>query len=180
MSKNLARSNKREHVRIVSSEHLISPRCPELSELEFGLIIAWHAFSRWMMRCMTASGVKDMTPIDVLVLHHVAHRETEKRLADICFVLNVEDTHVVSYSLRKLAGLGLVSSVRHGKEAFFSASPAGREVCETYRAIREDWLMPAFSGSEEDNARIGELAALLRTISGRYDQAARAASTASA
>ena len=90
--------------RIVSSQHLVSSKSPELSELEFGLIIAWHAFARWMMRCMTAAGVKDMTPIDVLVLHHVAHRDTEKRLADIGFVLNVEDTHVVSYSLRKLAG----------------------------------------------------------------------------
>lgn len=55
-----------------------------MSELEFGLIIAWHAFARWMMRCATAAGVKDMTPIDVLVLHHVAHRDTDKRLADEC------------------------------------------------------------------------------------------------
>lgn len=171
---------QRDSVRIVSSEHLVSPKCPELSELEFGMIIAWHAFSRWMMRCMTASGVKDMTPIDVLVLHHVAHRDTEKRLADICFVLNVEDTHVVSYSLRKLAGLGLVRSVRRGKEAFFSVTPDGREICLVYRDVREAWLMPAFSGSAEDNARIGELAELLRTLSGRYDQAARAASTAPA
>ena len=36
---------------------------------------------------------------------------------------------------------------------------------------------PGFTGSAEDNARIGELAQLLRTLSGRYDQAARAAST---
>lgn len=164
--------------RIVSSHHLVSPKSPELSEFEFGLIIAWHAFARWMMRCMTAAGVKDMTPIDVLVLHHVSHRDTEKRLADICFVLNVEDTHVVSYSLRKLAGLGLVRSVKHGKEAFFSATDAGREVCMAYRDVREACLMPGFTGSAEDNAQIGELARLMRTLSGRYDQAARAASTA--
>lgn len=163
--------------RIVSSQHLVSPKSPELSEFEFGMIIAWHAFARWMMRCMTAAGVKDMTPIDVLVLHHVAHRDLEKRLADICFVLNVEDTHVVSYSLRKLAGLGLVQSARRGKEAFFSVTAQGRKICEAYRDVREACLMPGFTGSAEDNARIGELAQLLRTISGRYDQAARAAST---
>ena len=163
--------------RIVSSQHLVSPKSPELSEMEFGLIIAWHAFARWMMRCMTAAGVKDMTPIDVLVLHHVAHRDLEKRLADICFVLNVEDTHVVSYSLRKLAGLGLVQSVKRGKEAFFSVTDQGREICEAYRDVREACLMPGFTGSAEDNARIGEFAQLLRTFSGRYDQAARAAST---
>ena len=162
---------------IVSSQHLVSPKSPQVSEFEFGLIIAWHAFARWMMRCMAAAGVKDMTPIDVLVLHHVAHRDLEKRLADICFVLNVEDTHVVSYSLRKLAGLGLVQSARQGKESFFSVTEKGREICLAYRDVREACLMPGFTGSAEDNARIGELAQLLRTISGRYDQAARAAST---
>lgn len=163
--------------RIVSSDHLVSSKSPELSEFEFGLIIAWHGFSRWMMRCMTAAGVKDMTPIDVLVLHHVAHRDSEKRLADICFVLNVEDTHVVTYSLRKLAALGLVQSKKHGKEAFFATTDKGREICLAYRDVREACLMPGFSGTGEDNAQIGELARLLRTLSGRYDQAARAAST---
>lgn len=163
--------------RIVSSQHLVSPKSPELSELEFGMIIAWHAFARWMMRCMTAAGVKDMTPIDVLVLHHVAHRGMEKRLADICFVLNVEDTHVVTYSLKKLAALGLVTSSRRGKEAFWSTTPEGTAVCLRYRDVREDCLMPGFSGNADENARIGEAARLLRTLSGRYDQAARAAST---
>ena len=163
--------------RIVSSQHLVSPKSPELSEFEFGMIIAWHAFARWMMRCMAAAGVKDMTPIDVLVLHHVAHRDTEKRLADIGFVLNVEDTHVVSYSLRKLAGLGLVQSAKRGKEAFWSVTDKGREICLVYRDVREACLMPGFSGSAEENRRIAELAQLLRTVSGRYDQAARAAST---
>ena len=162
---------------IVSSQHLVSPKSPQVSEFEFGLIIAWHAFARWMMRFMAAAGVKDMTPIDVLVLHHVAHRDTEKRLADIGFVLNVEDTHVVSYSLRKLVGLGLVQSAKRGKEAFYSVTDHGREVCLAYRDVREACLMPGFSGSADENAHISELARLLRTLSGRYDQAARAAST---
>jgi predicted MarR family transcription regulator len=163
--------------RIVTSDHLVSAKSPELSEFEFGLIIAWHAFARWMMRCMAAAGVKDMAPTDVLVLHHVAHRDVEKRLGDICFVLNIEDTHVVSYSLRKLAGLGLVQSARRGKEAFFSVTPEGLAICMRYRNVRETCLMPGFSGSDEDNAQIGEFARLLRTVSGRYDQAARAATT---
>lgn len=177
MNDKTSRTGTPDAKRIVSSDHLVSPKSPELSELEFGLIIAWHAFARWMMRCMTAAGVKDMAPIDVLVLHHVAHRDVEKRLADICFVLNVEDTHVVSYSLRKLAGLGLVHSAKRGKEAFFSVTDTGRAICLRYRDLREACLMPGFTGSEEDNAQIGELARLLRTLSGRYDQAARAAST---
>ena len=30
--------------RIVSSAHLVSAKVPELSEMEFGMIHAWHAF----------------------------------------------------------------------------------------------------------------------------------------
>jgi predicted MarR family transcription regulator len=163
--------------RIVSSEHLVSDRCPELSELEFGLIIASNAFGRWMTRCMAGAGVKDMTETEILVVHHVNHRGREKKLADICFVLNIEDTHVVSYALKKLANLGLVSGSRRGKEVFWSTTKAGQELCERYRQVREACLMPGFSGAEEENVRIGDMARLLRTLSGRYDQGARAASS---
>ena len=163
--------------RIVSSEHLVSDKCPELSELEFGLIIASHAFGRWMTRCMAGAGVKDMTETEILVVHHLNHRGREKKLADICFVLNIEDSHVVSYALKKLANLGLVSNNRRGKEVFWSTTEAGQALCERYRQVREACLMPGFSGAEEENVRIGEMARLLRTISGRYDQGARAASS---
>jgi predicted MarR family transcription regulator len=163
--------------RIVSSEHLVSDKCPELSELEFGLIIASNAFGRWMTRCMGGAGVKDMTETEILVVHHVNHRGREKKLADICFVLNIEDTHVVSYALKKLANLGLVSGNRRGKEVFWSTTEAGRALCERYRQVREACLMPGFSGTAEENERIGDLARLLRTLSGRYDQGARAASS---
>ncbi|MCK9389837.1 MAG: winged helix DNA-binding protein [Sulfuritalea sp.] len=163
--------------RIVSSEHLVSDKCPELSELEFGLIIASHAFGRWMTRCMAGAGVKDMTETEILVIHHVNHRGREKKLADICFVLNIEDAHVVSYALKKLANLGLVSGNRRGKEVFWSTTVAGQTLCERYRQVREACLMPGFSGAEEENVRIGDLARLLRTLSGRYDQGARAASS---
>jgi predicted MarR family transcription regulator len=163
--------------RIVSSEHLVSDKSPELSELEFGLIIASNAFGRWMTRCMAGAGVKDMTETEILVVHHVNHRGREKKLADICFVLNIEDAHVVSYALKKLANLGLVSGNRRGKEVFWSTTTAGQELCERYRQVREACLMPGFSGAADENERIGDMARLLRTLSGRYDQGARAASS---
>ena len=100
-NKNL-QNKKVAQPRIVSSEHLVSKKSPELSELEFGMIIAWHAFERWMIRCISATGIKDVTPTDVLIIHHVNHRQTQKKLSDICFTLNIEDTHIVSYGLKKL------------------------------------------------------------------------------
>ena len=91
---------KRPATKIVSSEHLVSDSSAELSELEYGLIMAGNAFNRWMVRCMSAAGAKDMTAVEVSLLHHVSHRERKKKLADICFVLNIEDTHVATYALK--------------------------------------------------------------------------------
>ena len=49
--------------RIVSSRHLVSERCAELSELEYALIMTSNAFNKWMVRCMTAAGEPDMGPL---------------------------------------------------------------------------------------------------------------------
>ena len=164
--------------RIVTSQHLVSAKSPELSEVEFGLAIVYNAYARWMLRCMTAAGFPDMAALDVLVLHHVNSQDQEKKLADICFVLNVEDTHVVSYALKKLVGMGLLAGSKRGKEVFFHTTERGRDACRRYRQVRETCLMPGFGGTPDENARLGEAASLLRTLSGRYDQAARAAAAA--
>ena len=160
---------------IVSSSHLVSPKSVELSEFEFGMIVAWNAFSRWAMRCMAAAGCPDLTITDVLVLHHLAHRERNKKLADICFVLNYEDTHVVAYSLKKLVAADLVRAEKVGKEVLYSPSPAGETAVRQYREVREACLIDNLDA--ERNADIGEMARLLRTMSGMYDQAARAATS---
>ena len=160
---------------IVSSSHLVSPRSVELSEFEFGLIVAWNAFSRWAMRCMAAAGCPDLTITDVLVLHHINHRARNKKLADICFVLNYEDTHVVGYSLKKLVAAGLAEGDKQGKEVFYSPTPAGEAAVKRYREVRETCLVDDLA--LERNHDIGEVARLLRSLSGLYDQAARAASS---
>ena len=46
--------------------------------------------------------IADLGVIDILCLHSVNHRGRAKKLADICFKLNVEDTHIVNYALKKL------------------------------------------------------------------------------
>ena len=160
---------------IVSSSHLVSAKSVELSEFEFGLIVAWNAFSRWAVRCMAAAGCPDLTITDVLLVHHVSHRARNKKLADICFVLNYEDTHVVAYSLKKLVAAGLVEAQKQGKEVLYSPTPQGEALVRQYREVREECLVKSLD--TELNADIGELARLLRTMSGMYDQAARAATS---
>jgi predicted MarR family transcription regulator len=162
---------------IVSSAHLVSPRSAEMSEFEFGLIVAGNAFNRWVVHCMSAAGLGDLTPLDVLVLHHVSHRARDKRLSDICFIMNIEDTHLINYSLKKLLGLGVVASRKNGKEVTYASTESGNQYVQRYRDIRESCLIDALKADDSLNRDIGELARLLRVLSGVYDQAARSAAS---
>jgi predicted MarR family transcription regulator len=163
--------------RIVSSRHLAEGEGWELSELEFGLIIAYNAFSRWMTRCMTAAGQSDLGTLDILILHNVSHRDREKRLSDISFLLNIEDNHTVNYSLRKLLKAGLITSEKRGKEVFYSTSPEGTELCRAYRDVRRQCLLETIGHTELSGPNLREIARDLRTLSGHYDQASRAAAS---
>ncbi|GLS14300.1 MULTISPECIES: winged helix DNA-binding protein [Hydrogenophaga] len=162
---------------IVSSAHLVSPQSAEMSEFEFGLIVSGNAFHRWIVHCMSAAGLKDLTALDVLVLHHVTHRARDKRLSDIAFIMNVEDTHLINYALKKLQGLGVVTSTKNGKEVTYGPTEAGKAYVARYREIRETCLIHALKADDSLNRDIGQLARLLRVLSGIYDQAARSAAS---
>jgi predicted MarR family transcription regulator len=162
---------------IVSSSHLAAGKSAELSEFEFGLIIASNAFNRWAVRCMGAAGMKDMNITEVLVLHHINHRAREKKLADIAFILNIEDTHVVNYALKKLQGLGLVATEKRGKEVLYSTNERGQALCKRYFEVREEVLVSGLTGDGTENFELSELARFLRVLSGMYDQAARSATS---
>ncbi len=162
---------------IVSSAHLAAGAAPGLSEVEFGLILAGHAFERWMVRCMAAAGVPDLSSIEVLVLHSVRHRDKPKKIADLCLVLGIEDTHVVTYAIKKLEASGLVASKRAGKEKLIAATKAGAEACARYHAVRERLLVRPVKSTGPPEPVLSEIGALLRALSGHYDQAARAAAS---
>ncbi len=162
---------------VVGAAHLASGAMPALSEFEFGLMMASHAFQRWIVRCMSAAGVSGLAPLDVMVLHTVNHRGRAKTLADICLVLNVEDTHLVTYAIRKLERVGLVASGRSGKEKTVAITTQGIDMCERYRQVREALLVDTVKSLGLDSDVVGALAMELRTLSGHYDQASRAAAS---
>ncbi len=163
--------------RIVSSRHLAEGEGWEMSEFEYGLILCFNGFTRWMQRCIAAAGAPDLGALEILVLHHVNHRDREKRLVDICFLLNIEDTHTVNYALRKLIKAGFLDSEKRGKEVFYRTSSSGRDLCETYRRIRQQCLLDPLVHSGPNGETLREMAAALRTLSGQYDQAGRAAAS---
>ena len=164
--------------KIVSSAHLVAEEAAELSEFEYGLMVANNAFNRWVTRCMAAAGAPEMGALDVMVMHTVNHRDRAKRLADICFTLNVEDTHLVNYALKKLVKAGFVTATKHGKETHYAASDDGAVLCQRYRDVREACLIETVSAlGPIENEEVGRAASVLRAMSGLYDQAARAATS---
>lgn len=162
---------------VVSAAHLASGAMPSLSEMEFALMMTNNAFSRWMTRCMSSAGIEGLTALEVFLLHTVAHRGREKTLADICLILNNEDTHTVTYALKKLEKRGLVRSGRRGKEKTVSITDSGEQACLRYREIREAVLIDALKEVGLDESELSRIAAVLRVLSGHYDQAARSAAS---
>ncbi|TEA71954.1 winged helix DNA-binding protein [Allopusillimonas ginsengisoli] len=160
---------------LVLSPHLVSPKGAELSEFEFAMIVCWNAFTRWLEKGASATDAGDMTFIDVVVLHQLKHRAKNKKVADICFVLNFDDVHVVTYSLKKLVAAGLAIGEKVGKEVLYRTTEAGEAAIENYRQIREQCLMS--NVDESMNAHLRELANSLGNLSSLYERAARSASS---
>ena len=134
--------------KIVSSRHLATTGGWQLSEFEFGLIVAYNGFSRWVNRCMAASGYPALGTL--------------------------EDAHTVNYAIKKLVKQGLVSGEKSGKEMLYSTTEEGVDLCNKYCDTREQCLIESLNA---DGDELREIAATLRTLSGVYDQAARAASS---
>ena len=109
----------------------MSDKAAELSEVEYGLIVASNAFGLWTVRGTAAAlaefpDIADLGVIDILCLHSVDHRGRAKKLADICFKLNVEDTHIVNYALKKLIRAGLIAGQKQARK--FSIRPPSAAV----------------------------------------------------
>ena len=66
-----------------------------------------------------------------------------------------------------------MKSEKNGKEVFFFATDAGRDLCLKYREVREHCLIETLKDSGATNEQIGDAAQLLRNASGLYDTAAR-------
>ena len=162
---------------IVSSAHLASGAMPALSEFEFGLIMLSHAMQRWYMRCMAAAGDHGLSVLENMILHSVHHRGRPKKLADIALVLNIEDTHLVTYAVKKLEKAGLIKGVKIGKEKAVSTTKKGADLCDRYQMVREEILVKSAKATGLDEAALSRLATEIRVMSGLYDQAARSAAS---
>lgn len=162
---------------IVSSSHLAKGEMPALSEVEYALVVASNAFERWTTRCTAATGLSGLAALEIQILHSVNHRDRSKTLGDLCLMLNIEDTHLVNYAIKKLVGLKLVETGKRGKEKTVGITNAGSEACDTYREVREALLVSNIKALGLDEKDLSAIARLLHSLSGQYDQAARSAAS---
>lgn len=152
----------------------------DLSEFEYGLIILMYGFQRWVQNCMDAANVNGLNALDILVLHAVNHRARGKRMAEICMVLNIDDTHLVTYALKKLAAAGLVLVTPQGRERHYETTERGEAACLEYRKVRESFLVPSLTWVSGRDGAVTEAAGFLRMMTAMYDQAGRFATAATA
>jgi predicted MarR family transcription regulator len=154
------------------------PESARLSELEFAMIVSINGFWKWVVHCAEAAGARGLSPLDILVLHAVNQRARDKRLADICLVLNVEDAHTVAYSLKKLEEQGYVSHRQDGRDRVYASSPDGDELCRRYLDVREKTLVDSLKADGTDFARLDETARSLTRMARYYSHASRTATVA--
>lgn len=146
-----------------------------LSDLEFSMVVSINGFWRWVVHCAEAAGARGFSPLDVLVLHMVNHRARNKKLSDICLVMNVEDSHTVAYALKKLEDYGYVAHKQVGRDRVYYSAPEGDAFCTRYREVRQRSLVSSLEADDIDFDRMAELAGTLSRMARYYSHASRTA-----
>lgn len=154
-----------------------APAGEQLSDMELALTVLWNAVRRWITQSGQGGEPKGLSELDVFIVHLLVFRNRPLRVIDLAFALSIDDVHQVTYSLKKLTRLGMIAGAKSGKEMFYTASESGRRHYEAFIADRTKYLEPSmrlFADGEHD---LVTLTAFLRTLSGVYEQAARAAAS---
>ncbi len=149
----------------------------QLSELELTLTVLWNSVRRWMNQRSNSSSITGLSDMDVFLLHLLVYRNRQLRGIDLAFALSIEDMHLVSYSLKKLARLGLASSEKMGKEVFYSATEMGKEHYNDFQNDRKKFLEPALGFISHPDYDLPTLNNVLRAYASAYEQAARTAAS---
>jgi predicted MarR family transcription regulator len=148
-----------------------------LSEIELALTVLWNSVHRWLSQRSQSSSVDGLADLDVFLLHLLVYRNRQLRAIDLAFALSIDDMHLVSYSLKKLARLKMISGTKIGKEVFYVPTETGKIHYFDFLKDRKKYLEPAM-GSIAQDYDLESLSPLLRALSGVYEQAARTAASA--
>lgn len=87
-------------------------------------------------------------------------------------VLNIEDVHLVGYSLKKLAAAGLVRTDQDGRHRLYEATESGDAACAAYRQTRESHLVESLERLLGDGSQLVNDSHFLRLLMGAYTRPA--------
>ena len=144
-----------------------------LSEFELAMVILTSNFYRWVSHCGAASGAENLSSTDLLVLHFIVYRKRAMSVGNLAFALSIQETHLVTYSVKKLCKLGLLKGKRNGKEMLFGATKAAESQFERYMKLRDAHLVRYVKEIRGLDGDLNAVRATLGTMSGIYTQAAR-------
>src|SRR3982750_487468 len=111
----------------------------DLSQLEMSLTVLWNSARRWLSKRSSVG----LSELDVFLMHMLAYRNAPLRASDLAFALAIDDMHLVSYSLKKLSKLGLITSAKAGKEVVYRATEGAFEHRTAFLEDRARYVEPA-------------------------------------
>jgi len=130
-------ANERDTARS-SHRPSVSEKSAELSEFEFGLMIASEAFNRWVVRCMGARGCATSPPW-TWWSSTVSITRTREAAQRHLFRPQYRGCHLVTYALKKLvAWSGRAQPARKDRVRDHGG---GRDMCSRYRKVRDACLI---------------------------------------
>ena len=149
-----------------------------MTDLEYALLRAFEAFSRWQSECLAAvSGATISGPENVL-LHVIAMKSLPKTIRDIELLTNRTDTTNVQYGLRKLIKLGFIEKEGSGRVGvYYRVTRKGEQICRDYAALRKKLLLGAVRSLPKFEAESARAAGHLEAVERVYASAAREAAT---
>lgn len=146
-----------------------------ITRFELVLQVLANSFDQWVKRCGAKSDLAAFSATEIFILHRIGRSETPRRISDLCFALKIEDTHIVTYAVKKLLKAGLVTSSRSGKDTYFHVTPEGEARITSYAANKRANLGEALAMFNEQDLDLAALEGKLQVLAAVYEQAARRA-----
>lgn len=146
-----------------------------ITRFELVLQVLGNTFDQWVKRCGANSDLASFSSTEISILHRIGRSETPRRIADLCFALKIEDTHIVTYAVKKLMKAGLVTSSRTGKDTYFQVTVEGEARIIRYAATKRANLGAALAMFNEQDLDLSRLEEKLQVLAAVYEQAARRA-----
>jgi predicted MarR family transcription regulator len=150
-----------------------------VTEFEWGLIRLYEAFTRWISATSSLLIDEDVKSSEHMLLHVIRMHNRPKNSITIARMMNRDDLANLQYSLRKLEAVGLISKSKDniGKSFSYVVTERGKQITDSYAAIRSDILISALQSISDIDERMVEVTKMVSVLTGIYDEMARSSAT---